>query len=422
MIAPNVIIIWPGTHAGIPAGFTRETSLDDKYTKGQGAEAVNTTGGALTHSHTANTHGHTLDAHTHAVVLNDNTSPAEASNRADNVADNHKHVSANIGGITGGSLQNTVVTWASVNHEPPYYKVIYIKASGYKFMPANAVGLLNSATVPTGFLTCDGGGGTPDLRGKYLKGASTGADAGTTGGASNHSHTVTHGHTANSHTHFGDSGNPDNPGRRGDGASKVGSPMQHTHDVTLNATTDTVNNYVNTTAGSGDTVEPPYYMILAIKNTSGAALLPPKGLIGMWLGSLATIPAGWFLCDGTHGTPNLTDKFIKIVNTSGDLGSTAGSETHTHTGVSHNHTSTGTHTHTGSTGGPKSTRSADSGGEGYSISTHTHTLLSVSSTAATYANTNLDSGAAVDNQPPYRTVAYIQLQFGSGGAALFAMI
>jgi len=36
----------------------------------------------------------------------------------------------------------------------------------------------------------------------------------------------------------------------------------------------------------------------------------PSGGIIMWSGTLATIPAGWVLCDGTHGTPNLSGRFI----------------------------------------------------------------------------------------------------------------
>jgi microcystin-dependent protein len=35
-----------------------------------------------------------------------------------------------------------------------------------------------------------------------------------------------------------------------------------------------------------------------------------KGFIVMWSGELADIPAGWALCDGTNGTPNLKGKFI----------------------------------------------------------------------------------------------------------------
>lgn len=36
----------------------------------------------------------------------------------------------------------------------------------------------------------------------------------------------------------------------------------------------------------------------------------PSGVILMWSGTIATIPSGWYLCDGTNGTPNLTNKFI----------------------------------------------------------------------------------------------------------------
>ena len=36
----------------------------------------------------------------------------------------------------------------------------------------------------------------------------------------------------------------------------------------------------------------------------------PKGLISMWYGSLATIPSGWSLCDGSNGTPDLRERFV----------------------------------------------------------------------------------------------------------------
>lgn len=36
----------------------------------------------------------------------------------------------------------------------------------------------------------------------------------------------------------------------------------------------------------------------------------PSGCILLWSGSIASIPAGWALCDGTLGTPNLVDRFV----------------------------------------------------------------------------------------------------------------
>ena len=46
----------------------------------------------------------------------------------------------------------------------------------------------------------------------------------------------------------------------------------------------------------------------------------PVGLIAMWSGSSASIPAGWALCDGTNGTPNLIDKFVMGAASSGQTG------------------------------------------------------------------------------------------------------
>jgi hypothetical protein len=36
----------------------------------------------------------------------------------------------------------------------------------------------------------------------------------------------------------------------------------------------------------------------------------PKGIISMWSGTIATIPSGWYLCDGSNNTPDLRDRFI----------------------------------------------------------------------------------------------------------------
>ena len=57
----------------------------------------------------------------------------------------------------------------------------------------------------------------------------------------------------------------------------------------------------------------------------------PKGGIIMWSGSKANIPAGWALCDGTNGTPNLLGSFILGVPvsayTAGQINTTGGSNT-----------------------------------------------------------------------------------------------
>lgn len=44
------------------------------------------------------------------------------------------------------------------------------------------------ASIPTGWALCDGGGGRPDLRDKFIKGWAAGVDPGGTGGAATHTH------------------------------------------------------------------------------------------------------------------------------------------------------------------------------------------------------------------------------------------
>jgi hypothetical protein len=61
------------------------------------------------------------------------------------------------------------------------------------------------------------------------------------------------------------------------------------------------------------------------------AAIIPSGVIVMWHGTLATIPSGWALCDGTNGTPNLTDKFVYGCSASENTGATGGDSTHSHT-------------------------------------------------------------------------------------------
>lgn len=69
--------------------------------------------------------------------------------------------------------------------------------------------------------------------------------------------------------------------------------------------------------------------------------LIPTGVIWMWSGTIATIPSGWALCDGSNGTPDLRDRFVvgatsddsgaAKTNLTGALTVSGGSISHTHT-------------------------------------------------------------------------------------------
>lgn len=411
----GVILIWLGTNASIPTGWVRETSLDDKYPKAWGTVAPNNTGGALTHSHTSTSHTHTMNGHTHTFSLSADSSPENHFfHDPSSVIVPHTHQGTS-STTSGGDLQENAVTWALAGNEPLNYKAIFIKPStSPKAMVAGISAFFNGDTLPPGYVYCDGDNSTPDLRGRYLRGGTTSEDSGIGGGTNNHNHSLTHTHTANAHSHTGTSNANDSADRvKSGGGTNQGSLNGHTHPVTLNNSTVTVDNYTNTTAGSSDTVEPAYKKVGIIQNKTGAM---PKGLIGLWLGSVASIPGGWKLCDGNNNTLDLRDKFIKCADSLAQIGDEGGSNTHSHTTVSHTHTSQG-HTHSGSSSASGGAGLTWSDGLSYSHYQHTHAVINVQSVQATYSNANIDCGT-VDNQPEHRTVAYIQFGGGMGGASL----
>jgi hypothetical protein len=143
------------------------------------------------------------------------------------------------------------------------------------------------------------------------------------------------------------------------------------------------------------------------------------GMIMMWSGSIATIPSGWLLCDGTSSTPDLRNRFI-IGAFSDDSGTakTTVTGTSTQTGgskdaivVSHTHTATSvvtdpSHNHTI----PNYFNGGNIPGANASAGTVGSTLTTASATTGiTVATTNASSGSSGTNANlvPYFALAFI---------------
>lgn len=60
-------------------------------------------------------------------------------------------------------------------------------------------------------------------------------------------------------------------------------------------------------------------------NAAVDARVPVGGII-MWSGAVVNIPAGWLLCNGLVGTPNLMDRFIMGAGSTYPVGTTGGSK------------------------------------------------------------------------------------------------
>lgn len=174
-----------------------------------------------------------------------------------------------------------------------------------------------------------------------------------------------------------------------------------------------------------------------IATTAYVRGIVPAGIVAMWSGTIANIPAGWLLCNGSSSTPNLLNRFVICAGGDFAVGVSGGSRNavvvaHTHTfsattgnqSANHSHTGTtdaaGAHTHSYiyrdgnlggnyTNGGPygvERQRATDSAGN------HTHTFTTganqqshnhnVSGSTASSGVSGTDA-----NMPPYYALAFI---------------
>lgn len=110
-----------------------------------------------------------------------------------------------------------------------------------------------------------------------------------------------------------------------------------------------------------------------------------SGMILMWKGSIASVPSGFALCDGTNGTPDLRDKFLVGAGSTYGVNDNGGNINHNHafTSAVHNHSIP---------------NAASCPGAGASL------CLAGTDTGDKAATGTTDNG---DGRPPYYALAYI---------------
>jgi len=181
-----------------------------------------------------------------------------------------------------------------------------------------------------------------------------------------------------------------------DSPTFTGTPLAPTQ-----ATATTSNTQIATTA----------FVQAAI--TAANSVLLPSGTIVLWSGSVAAIPTGWVLCNGSNSTPDLRNRFVVGAGSTYAVGGTGGSAdavtvSHTHTATSsvtdpgHNHVYRGGEfTPNKFTSGQNSNDGLNSGGGDAYVSTAT-TGITVSTTVASSGSSGTNA-----NLPPYYALCYI---------------
>ena len=143
----------------------------------------------------------------------------------------------------------------------------------------------------------------------------------------------------------------------------------------------------------------------------------PSGGIVLWSGSIASIPSGWALCNGSNGTPDLRDKFVVGAGSTYAVDATGGSAdaivvSHTHTATSTSSVTDPGHDHDitmrveGVAGGGRTLNYDGTNLAGdNTIAIKSATTGITVSTSTTNASTG--SSGTNANLPPYYALAYI---------------
>lgn len=289
---PAGIILPYNSSSAVPTGFTEYTSADNKFIVGAGSSyVVSSTGGSTTVSvsSTSSTNG----SHTGTTFQTGYKGSIYSGVNSVYASGNHSHTI---------SASDTV--------EPTYKTFRLIKAAAdIGGIPA-AVGVLSATTLANG-MTAESSSG------EYIKASTT---LGLTGGSLSVSISGTTS-TSGAHNHGGVNGY--SPSDESTWYRYLYNQGGHSHSVTLSGTIE------------------PQYKYLSLWSNAVAASDTVPSIIGMWEGTSA--PDGWTLCDGTNGSPDMRDYFLRLGD-NGNHGTSGGSSNITLTGST---ASGGSHQHRG---------------------------------------------------------------------------
>jgi len=151
--------------------------------------------------------------------------------------------------------------------------------------------------------------------------------------------------------------------------------------------------------------------------TAAAAAAFPVGGIIMWSGSVASIPSGWALCNGSNGTPDLRNRFVVGAGSTYAVNATGGSAdaivvSHTHTATSTSTVTDPGHKHNlegyGKDGTTFQYPDLEGRGSFRTITNGVVTNTTGITVATSTTNASTGSSGTNANLPPYYALCFIQ--------------
>ncbi len=139
-----------------------------------------------------------------------------------------------------------------------------------------------------------------------------------------------------------------------------------------------------------------------------------SGMIMMWSGSVASIPSGWVLCNGSNGTPDLRNRFVVGAGSTYSVAATGGSAdaivvSHTHTGTTGGQSQNHQHGYTvySSGGGAQITPYTRATDGGLTNSAAQSTDSNNADHTHSFTTDSAGSSGTNANLPPYYALAFI---------------
>lgn len=233
---PGFIVVWTGSTDTLPENFTlcdgrgETPDLRGKFIKAAYAdssanpkEAQGYYGGAVSreHIHTTGTtatfsHAHVIwtflaARHCHPIVAPPSGEeslyrlyfiPNESTSYKVTSDGDHTHTPT--GSTDIPEHNHTVAATTITTQFPALYVVAFLYTESVPVVPPGSILMWSGAvsTIPYGWVFCDGTNGTPDLRNYMIKGVPVSGEVLATGGAKQHTHTITSG--AHNHDNYTD--------------------------------------------------------------------------------------------------------------------------------------------------------------------------------------------------------------------------